>query len=424
MKQQNDDITPLWATIPSFFLLPLKGSGLFALLLFSVLLSFTLSIPIFFLISLPVFIMTSILVLKYGLEVLQSTSDGRLDAPNLNEHIFNTDNGLPLKQLFIFALPAFLLSFLDSAGFPSVFSMLFTFFYMFILPASIMTLAYSHSFFAAINPTNLFFLIRSVGWTYAVLYGFLFLLNGSTLTLFRIIAPEEPGLAYIFIFFFLQIYFAWVMYAMMGYVMYQHHDDLGYDVPDDDDAIEETPQDIVLNELDQLIEDDQYDAAKELLISSIKEEPEDLALRQKFHNLIKIMGETKQLTIHGKEVISRAIPANKLNIALNVYLDCLKVDPDFKPKNAADYLPLATEMRKTRRFKESILLINGFHKQYPDNPNIPPLYLMVAKIFVEDLSQDEKAAPILSFLKKQYPEHEVNTDVDLLIQFLDKVKTE
>ena len=134
------------------------------------------------------------------------------------------------------------------------------------------------------------------------------------------------------------------------------------------------------------------------------------------------MGETKQLTIHGKEMISRAIPANKLSIALNVYLDCLKTDPSFKPKNATDYLPLATEMRKTRRFKGAVLLINGFHQKYPNNADTPPLYLMVAKIFIEDLSQDEKAAPILSFLRKNYPEHETSADVNALIQFLEKTQ--
>ncbi len=414
MRYQTDDITPLWATIPSFFLLPLKGAGLIALLLFSFLLSL---IP-----SIFVVILISFAWIKYGLEILQNTSDGNLEAPKLNEQTLGDGYELPFKQFFIFALPGFLLFSQDVSGSPSVFNIIFTIFYLFVLPASIMTLAYTHSFLAAINPVNLLFLIRSVGWTYAVLYGFLFLLNGSAAALFYFLAPDDPGILYAFLGIFFEIYFAWVMYAMMGYVMYQHHDDLGYDVPDED-KVEEAPQDVVLNELDQLIENDKYDAAKELLIASIKEEPEDITLRQKFHNLIKIMGETKQLTIHGKEMITRAIPANKLRIALNVYLDCLKADPSFKPKNATDYFPLATEMRKTRHFKEAILLINGFHQKYPNNTDTPPLYLMVAKIFIEDLSQDEKAAPILSFLRKNHPEHETSSDVNALIQFLEKTQT-
>jgi len=44
-------------------------------------------------------------------------------------------------------------------------------------------------------------------------------------------------------------------------------------------------------------------------------------------------------------------------------------------------------MRRMRQHKLALKLVNGFHKTYPNNPNIPYVYLLAVKIFIEDLSK-------------------------------------
>jgi hypothetical protein len=153
----------------------------------------------------------------------------------------------------------------------------------------------------------------------------------------------------------------------------------------------------------------------------IRKDPDNLELRKKFHKVVKILGDSKQLTYHGAGMIGRLLSSNQTIEAVNVYLDCLKVDPIFKPEISEHYLPLADTMRNMRLYKETIKLINGFHQYFPNNSQTPYLYLLAAKIFIEDLSQDEKARSILNFLKKHYSGHKIESEVDLYNNVLTKV---
>ena len=207
--RDSTDIPALWDVIPQFFLLPLKGSGIVVLLVFSALAAF-LS-PLIFK------IMLVFAVIKYGMEILQNTAIGVVEAPELSFKVLNENYQLPFKQLALLLLPAFLLYQVDSFVSFIIVSNIIVF-YLFALPASVMTLAYTDSFFAAINPFSLLSLIRRIGWTYGILYVFLLLLNGGASAAYYFLFDYSTASLFFEILF--QIYFTWVMYAMMGYVLY------------------------------------------------------------------------------------------------------------------------------------------------------------------------------------------------------------
>jgi hypothetical protein len=409
MAHSNNDIQPFWDVIPQFFLIPFKGAGLIALFLFTSLATF---FPHIF-----VLIAVFFVVIKYGMEILQNTAEGRLKAPELSFQVLNENYELPFKQLFLFLLPVLLLTQANSFIAFIVISNIILF-YLFVLPASVMTLAYTHSFFSAINPFVLMSLIARIGWSYGILYVFLLFLNGGASAAYYFLVGDSPD-ASIFLALFFQIYFAWVMYAMMGYVLYQYHEDIGYELPED--SIEDDEDSTILASFHHLVETENYTAAQDELREIVLRDPDNLDLRIKFHKIVKMAGDNKQLTIHGTGLIKRLLEKRKWVDAVNVYLDCVKVDLEFKPESDVHYLPLAEEMRRMRLYKQAIKLSNGFHQRYPKSKQIPYLYLLVTKIFIEDLSLDEKAKPILSLLQKKYSDHEIALEVKRYNTFLAKV---
>ncbi len=409
MAQSSNNIRPFWDIIPQFFLIPLKGTGVIALLLFT-------SLATFFLHPL-ILIAVLFLVIKYGMEILQNTAEGRLNAPELNFKVLNENYELPFKQLFLFLLPTLLLTQATSFTAFIIISNIILF-YLFVLPASVMTLAYTHSFFAAINPFTLISLMGRIGWSYGILYVFLLLLNGGASAAYYFLVGDSLDSS-LFLASLFQIYFAWVMYAMMGYVLYQYHEDIGYELPED--SIEEDEDSTVLARFHHLVETENYVAAQDELRDIVLRDPDNLDLRMKFHKIVKMAGDNKQLAIHGAGLIRRLLERRKWVDAVNVYLDCIKVDPDFRPESDVHYLPLAEEMRRMRLYKQAIKLSNGFHQHYPKSDQIPYLYLLVTKIFIEDLSLDEKAKPILALLQKKYNDHEIALEVKRYNTFLTKI---
>ena len=349
--------------------------------------------------------------------ILQFTAEGKLKEKEIKLDLLKGGFLLPFKQLVFFLIPLLIIIFIKNyLGLFIAINLIVV--YLIVLPASIMVLSYSYSLLDAINPFTIFSLISRIGWSYAIMYLFLIFLNGGTSTAFYLISDHVYGSFIIFFELFFQIYFSFVMYAMMGYVLFQFHKKIGYATYNDMEQVSEEDE---LTLLESMIDEDNIHGAREILKNMIKEEPDNLNLRKKFHKLTKALKDDKQLIFHGRGLIERLINANQADEAVSVYLDCLKVKPDFELESDKYYFPIAERMRAKKHYKEAIQLINGFHKKYKDNESTPFLYLLAAKILIEDLSDYNKAESILSYIKINYPQHIVEKDVETYSNILKKL---
>ncbi|RFA30650.1 hypothetical protein CAI21_03790 [Alkalilimnicola ehrlichii] len=278
------------------------------------------------------------------------------------------------------------------------FGIVFFVFFLAALPASVMVLAGTRSVFSALHPMLLIGLIARLGWTYWCLYGCLILLNGSSSLVVALLWDKVPEAVLMAAWAFSSFYFMVIMYSLMGYVLYQHHDKLGY-APDAETG--EDDADLALYK--RFLAEGRYDAAREELRGILQSTPDNLELHRQFHRLCKLTGDKSSLRGHGNHFIPKLVAQERIREAVETYVSCKQLDPDFQLNEPSVYLPLARLLRDRRAFHEAIQLINGFHKRFPKHPSTPSLYLLAAQIFHTELSEPQRAEAILKFVQKYFP---------------------
>lgn len=397
-------ITPFWNRIPKFFLYPLHPTSLMILVTLALAAMF-FSLSLFGLLFL---LLGMALFFKYAYFILEHSAQGHTEPPPLSFEFATGDYSVLIKQLLIFGIVTVVSGGLSIALGEWVAIPIF-FLTAFAFPASVMILAVTNSLGSALSPAALSELIKEIGWPYLVLFAFLFLLESSRQTVSYFLADKIPPMILIAAFSFVSMYFLLIMFNMMGYVIYQYHDSLGYAVIDEQMPGETEPSIAAMHKegdtVERFVAEGNIPAAVEELKTVIRKHPDDIELRLKFHKLIKLTDQVKQLTVHGEGLIRRLIDLNRGAQAMEVYLDCVKADAAFRPKDKKVFLPLAKTLRAHKHPAVAIRLVNGFHKLFPQDPQTPELYLLIAQIFMDDLHQDEKAKPILDFLAKHFSHH-------------------
>lgn len=403
-------ITPFWNRIPRFFIYPLYPAGAVILIAVLVLL---VALPV----NLVGMLLRAVVLLffnKYCFEVLAQTAEGRLQPPALNADLFNQGYGLPFKQFAVFFVLGACnvgLSLLLGAWA----GMVFTLTANLALPAILMVLAVSGSLTAALTPTTVFGLIWRIGWPYLILFAFLSLLSGGVTAVMALLADKVNPQTLLAAGGVTFLYVSVVTFNMMGYVVYQYHDALGLDVGGD----EAEEQDPALADYRRFMSEQNYPAALEELRNLLPQRWEDLETHRLLHKLAGLVGNTDVLLRHGKEFIPILLDRGRTREAVDIYRACIAADPGFRPGRAEDYLPIAQMLRDARQAKQAVALINGFHKRFPNHEQTPPLYLLVAKLFHEELDDPEQARRILSFTRRVFPQHRMTSSIDRYLALLD-----
>lgn len=390
-------ITPFWNRIPRFFLYPVYPAGL-AVLLGLLVLFVVLPVN---LIGGLARVMLGLFFIKYCFDVLAQTSDGRLQPPALTAELFREGYELPFKQ-FALLLVLGAANYGLAQTFGEWAAVGFSFVVQLAYPASTMVLATSGSLGAALNPATVFGLMFRVGWPYLALLGFLTLLSGGTLGLVVLLAERVSLQTLLVIAGGSFMYFTIVMFNLMGYVVYQYHEQLGLSPAQAEDAEPEDPE---LVQCRRFMEEQQYPAALEELRRILPGRWGELELHRLLHKLARLTGNTEVLIRHGRQYLGVLIEKSRVREAMEIYQDLVAAEPAFRPDHPEEYLPIAQMLRESRQPKAVVALINGFHKRFPRSDQTPALYLLAAKTFHDDLEADDKALQILRFVAQHYPKH-------------------
>ncbi|SOD29743.1 hypothetical protein SAMN05518800_5344 [Variovorax sp. YR752] len=419
---------PFWHRLNSFFAFPFQMRPLaYGLLLSFCSLFFD---AIFFLPdALALFVIEVGIMLaasRYGFKIIALGARGIRDSADFGRESSDDWTYLPWKLFAITMVQAFLIGWLawyaPILGTVGLFVMSFTF------PAAVIVLVQSASFFQAMNPGNVMDAMRIIGWPYALLCFFLFLLSTGAQVALSMLLPMFDGRIALPVINFAFIYFGWVMASLLGYVMFQHHDAFGFDaVPgselgDSATVDRRTPEQIAAQRMDaevaQLITEGDLAAALGSAYEAQRTAAsDDLAAQRRYHRVLALMPDKKDTMLdQARRFIPLLMRRDLASEALKVFKVCKEKDKAFALDDAVMVIAMARAEWRNGDAHATLALLSGFDKRFRGNEAIPQAYELAARALVQGLGRADMAQPILTTMESRYPDSEQTQEVRWLLR--------
>lgn len=139
---------------------------------------------------------------------------------------------------------------------------------------------------------------------------------------------------------------------------------------------------------------------KEILRTS----PNSIPMNILLHSLLVQSERWSMLAQHTKIFLPLLMKLEQYDVAAEVYLVAYRLNKNCKPNDPECYHRLANELRKNNHSKTAISLLKDFHKKFAQHSSeVAKNYLLVAKIYAEDLKDDERAKRVLCFINREWP---------------------
>jgi tetratricopeptide (TPR) repeat protein len=356
---------------------------------------------------------TYVALLKYSFAALLNTAQGKFSPPQVDSKTILSDIGVVFKQSGLFIILAIAFFYVVSKAGATI-GLLFLCFAILFIPSMIILLVSTNSLLHAINPLLFVRMAWRIGWGYLLMYFFLILLLGAPAALEKYVIFYLPAILHVTIITMVKSFYTIISYNLMGYVILQYHEEIGYQVEADDEplvsgeaAAGENVRSKISNRVDVLIKEGEIDKA----ISVIKEETgegeiTDPELAERYFKLLNIKGPVEDMLEHGGRYLDMLAKANKKETLCEVYLECLSKNAGFTPAPAT-LIKIAGSLNETGRPKEAVQTYNKFVKSNPKSNLVPKAYFLGSNIINEKFKNPRKASTILNGLIKKYPDNEI-----------------
>ncbi|MBT9513906.1 MAG: hypothetical protein IV104_16325 [Acidovorax sp.] len=416
---------PFWHRINTFFAFPLQTQPLIygtLLAMSSLLFKLVFFLPdalAIVLIEIGIVLATS----RYGFKITALGSRGISRAADFPRQLDDEWTHLPWKLFAILVVQGFGVGWL--AFFSPFLANLALLVMSFTLPATVMLLVQTGSFFESLKPAAQWDTIRIIGWPYALLCFFLFLLSTGAQIAIALLLPMFSGLILLPIINLALIYFSWVMASLLGYAMYQHHAAFGVDLlpgGGEDGAAPDrrTPEQIAQQEIDALVArmvtEGDVASALGMAYEDQRTKPDELAAQRRYHRVLLLANKPASLTDHGQRFMALLIRRGQPSEALQVYKACRDQEASFVITDAPTALALANTEWRAGDARAALALISGFDKRFRGHDSIPRAYELAARALVQGLGRADMARQILKTLESRYPDSEQTQEVRWLLR--------
>ena len=283
-----------------------------------------------------------------------------------------------------------------------------------MLPATLMVLIQSASLRAALNPFELLGTMTDIGAQYLLLCLFLFLLQAGFPKAVELLFPITPGWLLLPMLTFCAVYFLWVMAALIGYVMYQHHGALDIDLlrePEPDAATVaarpvKTEAQLRDAEVSELVQKGDLNGAIAQAREWARIGFDNVADQRRYHRVLLLDDvHSGRLRDHTQRYLPLLLIRKLGPEALEAHAAVLKLIPDFTIDKPDTTLALAEQAWKRMDAKQTIALLRGFDRHYPGVVEIPRAYELIVRALKQGLGKGEKAMPVMQALQRRYPDH-------------------
>lgn len=402
---------PFWQRLRAITLYPVRGAAFYSLLALT-LASLLGMIPV---IGWLVSILVWVGAYKYAFEILRATADGRMEAP---EVVLGTDDGVVTRligmQLIFIAVIVLAMVF----GGPII-GLATIALIAFLQPGCVMSLAIDGSLSHALNPATPLGLVERIGWPYLAVFGLLFVIQASMFTaavwLAGVMPPVLADLAVTAVAF-------WALFAafhLMGYLVYQYHEVLGY-VPSGADALpgRHTPDADLLAEAEGYVRDGQLGTALELLRGETRSRAVGLDTHDLYHRLLRQDGNAAALSEHAREYLNLLLLEKQDRRALGLLRESLDADPDFVPMQVAHAEQLVERARLAGQGQLVLDSLSALLRAHPRHLSAPRWGLDAALLMLERGGRDDDARALLAQARERCEDDELRDKIEAAAKLL------
>lgn len=419
MNTPTAEITPFWQRLGEIALYPSRPASLITLIVLSLVKGLTL-LP-----STVAALLIGLIVLaalyKYCFEVLRASANGRLEPP---------EGGLELRESLGWGaigmqLVLVLICFGSFAIGGIVLGILVTGMVVLALPGVWMSYAMDGSFSHALNPSTWIEIMTRIPTGYFSAYALMILIAFCELNAKGLVSGSVPGIIGVPLLFFVSGYALIACFHLMGYVIYQYQDMLGYEP--EEVATLKRPADLdqeILNDAAILVDEGEATMAIDMLRGHIAERGGSEGVHQQYRKLLRLANDHTTLTRHGYDYLAILMAQDKDKAAVELARECFELDPTFAPQEAEWVSRLAAKAAQLGHTPLALRLLQGFAKRFPKSPDIPANYVLAAKLLSERMGKDAEARALLVQIKAAFPRHELTPQIDAMLAMLDKVGTQ
>lgn len=302
---------------------------------------------------------------RYAFEILVHTARGHMEPPDVSIH---THTGTVVRFLLLCALVAALLIavqlWVDKLAFVVLMSGI-----SLLLPGSIMSLAIDGSLLRALNPLTPLAMMNRIGASYFTAFGLLFVIQISAATAGDLLADFVPLLLVDSVVTLTWIWGLFAAFHLMGYLVFQHRDVLGFEVEPQPARSGRRPRDVTLTEhTESSLAEGDVDTALARIREEMRERAVPLETHQLFRRLLRSRGAEADLVAHAGPYLNLLLLEKREREALALLRETLSAEPSFTPHEAEDGERLARRAQELGLNSLAIDIWLAMLKRWPRNP--------------------------------------------------------
>ena len=405
------DIPPFWQQLNRFFLFPLQARPLFYAVVLA-LCSYLLTQGL--LAAAMVSFGLLLAVSRYSFKAAAFASRGILDTADYSQYGSDDDwQVLPWKFFGVMVVHGVFIALLENVnrGLGALGNLVSAF----LIPATLMVLIGTGSLRAAISPANLLGAIGGIGLPYFLLCLFLFLLMQGAPMAMMLLLPFVPSTLLLPAITFVVIYFSWVMAVMVGYVMYQNHQEFGIEpdkAPASASAASVAPQDPLAAEarrrdamVARLVQDGDMKTAVDEAREWQRVSYDNLDDQRRYHRVLKLTDRVDDLTTHAQQYIPLLLQKQRGGDALEVWGSCYKRDKTFRLNGAENTFNMAQMAWKRNMVPHALALLHGFDLHFGTSELVPQAQELAVRVLKQGANKPDQALKLFARMQKHFPEH-------------------
>ncbi len=379
---------PFWQRLRAITLYPVRGPALYSLVALT-LCTLTGMLPG---IGWLLVLVTWLAVYRYAFEILRETANGRMESP---EHTLGSSDGTVYRLIALVLLMGFFVG-LVAAFLGPVAAIAALALVVFLQPGCVISLAMDGSLRKAANPVTSLTLAGRIGAPYLAAFALLFVIQASALKAGEWVHRWLPPILGDVALTFFTIWGLFAAFHLMGYLVYQYHEVLGFEPEGAPEALSRfDPDQGLLDEAEKFVRDGHPAEALQVLRSAVRSRAVGLPVHELYQRLLRTADRPDELREHTRQYISRLVTEKQDRKALALLREALDADPDFTPAQPEYAMQLAERARLGGQFQLASDALQAMLRAWPRAAEAPQWALQAALILSERHGRDAEAAQLL-----------------------------